>query len=116
MSVDETLRACARAGVIVWNEGCRLRYRTLTGDGLPADLADALRAHRDELLALLAGRPEPRPGRCWTCGGEVAGWPDALYANCATCASEGARRVLARLRGDGSPASRDRLGSREVRP
>lgn len=99
MSADAVLRRCARAGVAVWNDGGQLRYRVLDGAGLPADLADDLRRHKAELCALLNGRPEPRPGHCWTCGGPVLGWPDALYANCGDCVLAAAERILGGLRG-----------------
>jgi hypothetical protein len=120
MSVDALLRRCGERGIALWAADGHLRYRVLDGSGLPADLAAALRTHKAELLRILAGRPEPRPGRCWSCGQPVLGWPAALYANCAGCALAGARRVLARLTGmaadvnGGAPAQE--VGPQGVRP
>jgi hypothetical protein len=110
MNAADVLRQCARAGVLVSADGGRLHVRSVDGAPVPSDLLVDLRAHKAELLAILAGRPEPRPGRCWSCGQPVLGWPAALFANCAACALTGTRRVLARLHGiERTPGSESEL-------
>jgi hypothetical protein len=110
MSAADVLHACACAGVLVTADGGRLHVRSEDGSPIPPALLAALREHKAALLALLDGRPEPRRGHCWTCGGPVLGWPDALYANCAPCALTGARRVRMRLHGtERTPGSEPEL-------
>jgi hypothetical protein len=90
MNVDDVLRACARAGVLVSAGGSRLHVRTVDGTPIPPDILAALRTHKAELLRILAGRPEPRPGRCWSCGQPVLGWPVRLPGGCwRGCAGQG---------------------------
>lgn len=58
--LDTVLAECDELGVALWSSGGKLAFRA--GEfGFPDHLRDALRAHRDELCALLADCPRPDP-------------------------------------------------------
>jgi hypothetical protein len=59
----QILAEAARRGVILYRRGDRVRWRAATTP--PADLLERLRAHRDELRALLAAEPVPDPAPAW---------------------------------------------------
>lgn len=81
------LAAASAAGIELWLDGDRVRWRAAEPDSA---ILEALRAHKPEILAILAGN------RCRHCG-EALAWPEPVgvihgdgRASCFRCYYEAA--------------------------
>ena len=91
MSAARLLADARAAGVQLWRDGERVRWRGAPPEGL----LDQLRTHKSDLIELLRG------DRCRSCG-ERMGWPDPAgvifadgTAECRGCTDAEAARLYA---------------------